>query len=742
MNELFVNLNDEQKEVVRCIDGPVIVFAGAGSGKTRVITYRIAYLLSLGVSPYNILAMTFTNKAAEEMKNRVDKLVPGKGKDVWVSTFHSFCANFLYKEAEKAGIGRNFVIYDETDQKQVIKECMKEMLISEKELSVDVVKEMICRAKDNLLDSESYKINSFVYKDSFRDVVSDIYIRYENKLQKANALDFGDLLLKTVETLRKDEELKEKYSGRFRYIHIDEYQDVNLAQAVLAKILASKHNNICVVGDDDQAIYSWRGADVNYLLNFKKEFPSAKEFKLERNYRSTKIILEVANALISHNSHRASKHLWSSDDNCSADDIKIINFNTEYDEARFIAREIKVLKEKYNEGSIAVFYRTNAQSRVFEEVFLSESIPYRIIGSVGFYERQEIKDIISYLRVMFNTADSVSLKRIINVPVRGIGDTTVTYLETLAKEKNTTLWEQIVKVDETDLSLRTKNAVWKFLSLYDVLKSNSEKMLPSEFIPFLVEKIGYIKMLEEQFSRSHNDQRFLDKVANIEELVSAARNYEIEEGVTTIEDFLTKISLLTKVETEGKPTAEEFFGEEEYVSLMTLHAAKGLEFDTVFITGLEERIFPVWWAVNGHILDIEEERRLCYVGITRAKKKLYLTYSKTRRLWGSETHLYTSRFINEITDFFSKVVQQNNNGRKKDYVEKSFLNSLEEEDVIEVESLKAGEYVQHEKFGVGRVIDIFREPSGDKAVILFSDGEKRKLHLGYTVLKKLSGDKI
>ncbi len=756
MSILFNDLNEQQRCVVECTEGPVVVFAGAGTGKTRVITYRIAYLLTKGVKPENILAVTFTNKAADEMKSRVIDLITNKlnlkpnistkeflYSRIWISTFHSFCAHFLRCEAEVIGVKKNFVIYDEDDQKKVVKECMKELLVSERELDINFVISQINRAKDNLIDSESYKINTFVFNDPYREIVGEIYSKYQKKLEQNSAFDFSDLIMKTVVSLKTIPELKEKYSERYKYIHVDEYQDINYAQAVLLKLLASKYKNICVVGDDDQAIYSWRGGNVNYLLNFKKEFPEAKEFKLEHNYRSTKIILQLSNTLISNNKFRAKKVLWTQNENCSINDIKILQFKTEYEEAKFVAKEIKKYYKEYKKenkslNDIAVFYRSNAQSRVFEEIFQLEGIPYKIVGAVGFYEREEIKDILAYLRILVNPYDTVSLKRVINVPARGISDTTVLYLETLAKETSSTLWDQLIKIDNLDLSLRTKNAVWKFLSLYDMLKKYKDTMFPSEFIEFLIEKTGYLKMLQ-----TSSDPRSLDRIENIKELISAAKNYELQERynnpvpeeTVSIENFLSTISLTTKLETEiTKSVSKEDTG---CVSIMTLHSSKGLEFDIVFITGLEEKVFPVWWAIKGYNRDmfyaqeynledfIEEERRLCYVGITRAKRKVYLTYSQTRRLWGVETQLSPSRFIDEIMSFYESYE-----------VEKE--NSEDTDKPIKIENLKLGEYVYHKKFGIGKVVDILRDSqNGDKIVVVFNDGEKRKLYLKYAPLRKI-----
>lgn len=760
INELLSQLNEQQRKAVKYIQGPMIVFAGAGTGKTRVITYRIAYLLSLGVNPDNILAVTFTNKAAEEMKKRVVSLVPQKGENVWISTFHSFCARLLYTEAKNFGLKENFVIYDETDSIKVIKECLKELSVAQPKISVYEIYEHICRAKDNLIDPESYKINTLVSHQPYRELVAQVYSKYQQKLEKYNALDFGDLIMKTVELLKNPEfsSIKDKYAERFHYIHVDEFQDVNYAQVVLLKILSSKHKNICVVGDDDQAIYSWRGSDVRFILNFKHNFfkqkINVKEFVLEQNYRSPQSILNVATTLINNNKYRVNKNLYSAIKGELKTDVKLLSCKNERDQAITVANEILSLskKKEFNNSTIAVLYRTNAQSYMFEEVFREKKIPYKIVGAIAFYERQEIKDIIAYLRILVNPEDTVSLKRIINVPPRGIGETTLLYLDTLAKEKDVSLWKQLTEIDTTDLSLKAKNAVWKFLTLYDLLKRYKDSMYPSEFIKFLIEKIGYISYIEE----TNKFENKVEKIQNLEELVSTAKYYESEYNISTVEEFLNKISLLTSVDTEIHKNGSNKISQE--VVLMTLHSAKGLEFDVVFITGLEEGILPIYWAVENKnklwyyylketpqvedylnekvppsdMYTIEEERRLCYVGITRAKKRVYLTYALKRSLWGVEYESIPSRFIEEILDVYNSDLLLQNDVKE--------INN-EVENVERVDYLRVGEYVIHEKFGIGKVVDILPEYENDKVVVLFKDGKQRKFCLPFAKLKKLKVNK-
>jgi len=754
MNELLSQLNDQQRAAVEYIDGPMVVFAGAGTGKTRVITYRIAYLLNLGVNPYNILAVTFTNKAAQEMKDRLVKLFHQKAENVWVSTFHSLCAKILYTEAKNFGLKKNFVIYDENDSIKLIKECMKEVSIQPTNFSVYDIYELICRAKDNLIDPESYKINAVVSHQYHREIIAEIYSRYQKKLVQNNAFDFNDLIMKTVELFKNEKfvEIKNKYAQRFKYIHVDEYQDVNYSQVVLLKILSSIHHNVCVVGDDDQTIYSWRGSNVNYLLNFKKDFSTkdveVKEFKITQNYRSKKTILDVSNMLINHNKYRVEKNLFSNIEGEFKNDIKIKQCEHEYDEAEFVAKEILKLQqtEKFCNSAVAVLYRTNAQSRVFEEVFSEYKIPYKIVGSVAFYDRKEIKDIIAYLRVLVNPEDSVSLKRIINIPSRGIGETTILYLETLAKENKTSLWEQIVKIDNTELSLKVKNSVWKFLSLYDLLKKYKDTMYPSEFIKFLIEKINYIEMIEEN-NRFENKT---ERMSNIEQLVDIAKNFEVQNNISTIEEFLNSISLFTTADTEEKIEFKNQNQKLKEVVLMTLHSAKGLEFDVVFIVGLVEGVLPIWWVTGTDVgyknfnipydeknmfyelnyVNIEEERRLCYVGITRTKKLLYLTYYLKRRLWGEEKHCLPSRFLEEILDGY----------KESSATHTDIISDVQE--VEKIDYLTTGEFVVHDKFGVGKVVDIVREPPYDKIVVLFQNGQRKKLSFQHAKLKKLKGYNI
>jgi|YNPBryBLVA2012_1023415.scaffolds.fasta_scaffold00005_82 DNA helicase-2/ATP-dependent DNA helicase PcrA len=732
MNGLLDKLNDEQRAVVECTEGPVVVFAGAGTGKTRAVTYRIAYLLANGVAPERILAVTFTNKAAGEMKSRVAALVPGRGERVWMSTFHSFCAKFLRLEHAAAGLPASYVIYDDADQKQVIRSVMKDLMLHEKDLSIETVREMISRAKDGLVDAESYRINSCVYKDDAnRETVAEIYLRYQQRLDAAHALDFGDLIMRAVGALRSDDALRRRWADRFRYIHVDEYQDVNLAQAALVRCLGSEHHNICVVGDDDQAIYSWRGADVNYLLNFTREHPGAREFRLQRNYRSSKIILDVGNALISHNNRRARKALWTDKTDCTSDDVTVRSFAGEREEAQFVAQEIARLSAENPGGTAAVFYRTNAQSRVFEEVFQQSRIPYVIVGSVGFYEHQEIKDVLAYLKLAVNPDDEVALTRIINVPTRGIGETTVLYLATLAHERGVSLWRQLADIDATELSARAKNAVWRFLSLYDALRKDRETMFPSEFIRAVLEKTGYLAMLEQG-----GDPHRYDRLANIEELISAARAYEMDENVATVEEFLERVALVTRAETAvPSPDAHVVRRRDNPVRMMTVHAAKGLEFDTVFVSGLEERVFPVWWALNGGDDAVEEERRLAYVAITRACSRLYLTYSQTRRVWGVETHLHPSRFVREILDRLEVLRPEGSAEETPEYQRSQTVPERHPDTIAE---LRTGDFVHHEKFGYGKVVDIVRDTAGNKVEVVFHDGERRRLHLGYTSLRRMT----
>ena len=626
----LADLNPEQLKAVQKLDGPVLVLAGAGTGKTRVITYRIANLIEHGVKPERILAVTFTNKAADEMKERVVQLCGWGGNGVWISTFHAFALKVLRTEYMKHSLPWDFTIFDEVDQKNLMKQVLKELELE------DVIKPKaalyyIDIAKGNLIDSESAEIYSF-FQMNFSAEMVRIYKLYQKKLRENNAKDFGDLLLDLVILFREKREILEKYQNHFQYILVDEYQDTNYAQYIIIKELAKKHRNICVVGDDDQAIYSWRGANIQNIRNFEKDWKDCAVFHLERNYRSTQKILDVATALISNASRRWQKKLWT--ENQTGEDVVLGVFEKDIDEAKGIATEILQLVDfGYDFKEIAVFYRMNSQSRIFEEIFRRYQIPYKIVGGVGFYERKEIKDIISYLLTIINPKDNWHIKRVINVPPRGIGKKTLFQIERIAKEKNFSFYEALKFCVEKDvLPQKTTGKIDEFINLIEHWRDEINNMPGFEFVQKVLSESGYLEMLEMQETYEAKE-----RIANLQEFVNAVRSHHEEKG-EDLREFLYGIALISE---KDLPHFDE-----EGVTLMTLHLCKGLEFRAVFITGLEEGVLPYSDSLYD-VEELEEERRLCYVGITRAKEILRLSCSKTRRLWGRWVYNFPSRFLKE-----------------------------------------------------------------------------------------------
>lgn len=713
MDKYLEQLNPSQKESVLNNQGPLIIFAGAGTGKTRVITYKIAYLLAQGVNPLNILAVTFTNKAAEEMRNRVSMLTSGCGKGVWISTFHSFGAQLLRTEAKHLGLNPDFLIYDDTDQKKVLQECIRELNLDEKKFKPARILEVISRAKDDLLDADSYGIHSMTSGDYFRQIVATIYGVYQKKLNKAGALDFGDLLMATVTALRDKEILREKYQHRFKYILVDEYQDTNHAQYMLTKYLASKHKNICVVGDDDQSIYSWRGADIRNILEFERDYPGCKMVKLEKNYRSTAPILNAAWQVIKNNQNRVEKKLWT--ENKIGSEPYFVENNTELDEAQKIVSEIEYWQSEkgFSLSNFAVFYRTNAQSRVLEDAFRRAGIPYRIVGSVRFYARAEIKDIMAYLRLIHNPNDGVSFKRIINVPRRKIGKASIDSLEAYSMEKNITLWDALKEVNSLDLAPSAKRAFNGFRKLIEELQEQKDFLTVKEIAVMVLEKTQYIQELEQEDSPEAKN-----RIDNLKELISAIDEFEQRSPDKSLAGYLTQIALVTDL--------DDYNSEEEKATLMTLHLAKGLEFKVVFITGLEEGLFPIGEAAFA-MDDLEEERRLMYVGMTRAKEHLYLTWANERKVFGKTNWNIPSRFLNEahVREEKPKI---------KEPV-KEVRHTLQ--DTISNTLYALGTRVKHPKFGQGKVID--KSGTGDdlKLVVLFDSGQWKKLLVKYANLEKI-----
>ena len=745
--DLMQGLNEPQQRAVACLQGPLLIVAGAGSGKTRVLTFRIANLLEHGVPPYRILAITFTNKAAREMRERVDALIGDAAQDVWLSTFHSFCARFLRMELEHYGrYAKNFVIYDAADSKGLIRECLKELNIDEKHTAPGAVQAHISDAKNRLLDVAAFTAQA---TDFFAEQVAKIYALYQSKLQENNALDFDDLLMLTVELLTKNEELRTKYQKKFQYILVDEYQDTNGAQYAITKLLAAEHRNICVVGDADQSIYGWRGADMRNIMNFEKDYPEATVILLEQNYRSTKNILAAANAVIENNLTRKKKELWT--DNPTGDRITIYEGATEKNEASYIVREVERLHTMFHVkyGDIAVLYRTNAQSRNIEEVFYATGVPYAMVGSVRFYDRREIKDIIAYLRVIYNPRDTLSLLRIINVPRRGLGPTSIARMMETAEEYRISLFEVITDAQLLSmipkLSAKVKLALEEFAAMVFTFMGQLGTRPIHEIVEDVIETSGYAAALEEE---KKEDNR--DRLENLREFISVAKNFDdgAAEGENGLADFLAQIALISDVD-----QTEQSDGT---VTLMTFHAAKGLEFPAVFMAGMEEGLFPH----SRTLLDdteIEEERRTCYVGITRAERRLYLTYARQRTIYGRTEMSRPSRFLAEIpeelvehkeADFFGGTdlrapsniwSERSTRTERKRYMPLP-QHTAADGSVIRPDAsaaFKAGDAVRHSKWGDGRIVAISGSGEDAELSIAFPGEGIKKFVQKYAPILKL-----
>ncbi|MEA4961953.1 DNA helicase PcrA [Lutispora sp.] len=633
MENLLDNLNKQQREAVEHTEGPLLILAGAGSGKTRVLTCRIAYLINeKNVYPSNILAITFTNKAAKEMKERVQSLLEGS-YDMWVSTFHAACARILRTQVEKLnGYKKNFIIFDTDDQVKVIKECLKELNYNEKNFPPKEMLSSISKAKDQLMTPGRFMDR---YGRDFRlKKVADIYSLYQKKLMANNALDFDDILFKTVELFQNNPDVLQYYQNKFRYIMVDEYQDTNYCQYMLVNLLAKSHRNLCVVGDDDQCIYSWRGADIGNILNFEKDFPDTKVIKLEQNYRSTQTILDAANSVIDKNFGRKSKRLWT--ENGEGKPIVYYKAMDERDEGDFIIGEIDRLafQEHRDLKNFAILYRTNSQSRVIEEMCMARGIPYKIVGGHRFYDRMEVKDVIAYLRAVQDPDGDLSIKRIINVPKRGIGKATLDLLEAYARDTGSSLYEALLFADSIDgIGKKAKNSIKDFVRLIAELMDVAEKESASAVIDEVIMRSGYLEVLEK------GDDEDQERGKNIKELISAALEYEEKNEDSSLQGFLENMALMSDIDGLKE--------EREGITMMTLHSAKGLEFPVVFICGLEEGLFPTQRAFfDEH--QLEEERRLMYVGVTRAREKLYFSSAFERTIYGSRSYTMESRFLREI----------------------------------------------------------------------------------------------
>ncbi|MGI5840185.1 MAG: DNA helicase PcrA [bacterium] len=703
--DILQGLNPAQAAAVQCTEGPLLILAGAGSGKTRVLTHRIAYLLRIkNVSPRNILAITFTNKAADEMKGRVASLLPGGYRDMWVCTFHAACVRILRADGEKIGLDRHFVIFDGDDQLNVVKTCLKDMNLDDKQYAPRAVLAAISNAKNELMGPEEYAQQAGGF---WEERIGRIYRLYQRKLADNKAVDFDDLLRLTVQLFQQYPEVLTAYQERFRYILVDEYQDTNRAQYTLVRQLASRYGNICVVGDDDQSIYGWRGADIRNILDFERDYPDARVVKLEQNYRSTQTILDAANHLMGQNSGRKEKKLWTQ--NKRGEGIVRQRLGNEHDEAVYVASEIRRRRQSQDwpYSAFAVLYRMNAQSRVVEEIFMRHGIPYTIVGGLRFYDRKEIKDIIAYLRVIYNPADSVSLERIINVPRRGIGSATLEKIRGFALDRRISLYEAMRGIEEiAGVSPRIGARVKELTGLLDPLMSQRDTMSILSLLEAVVEKTGYQRELE-----SERTEAAQARVENIKEFYSVAQEFSRNES-GRLEEFLARISLLSDVDTLSGDDA---------VVMMTLHSAKGLEFPAVFLIGMEEGIFPHARALEGDTAELEEERRLCYVGITRAQEYLYMTRAERRSLFGRTTENEPSRFLDEIPAELCAGLQP-----AEEVFTAGTRNTGKEYGL--------GEKVRHAKWGLGVVIGTNGSGENAEVVVSFKTVGIKKLAVQYAPL--------
>ena len=772
MQELIEGLNNKQKEAVLETEGPCLVIAGAGSGKTKVLTHKIAYLIAeKNIAPWNILAITFTNKAANEMKERIEKLVGDVAKDIWMGTFHSICVRILRKYIDRIGFDSSFLIFDTSDQRTLVKECLKALSIDDKMFTDRSVLAEISNAKNEMLEPNAYSVK---YASDFRKAkIGEVYALYQKRLKENNAIDFDDIINYTIKILTENPDVLEYYTEKFKYVLVDEYQDTNKAQFTLVTILASKYGNITVVGDNDQGIYSFRGADISNILNFEKDFPGTKIIKLEQNYRCTGNILKAANAVIKNNETKYDKKLWTENDEGSMPCI--YQGDDEYDEARYIVEQINHLKteEYFKYSDYAILYRMNSQSRAIEDILLREDIPYKVIGGLKFYERKEIKDTIAYLRLIANTSDNISLKRIINEPKRGIGKTSLDNIEEISYQTGLSMYEVIKHAEQYGLNRVFANSR-EFIELIEEMRSKKDELEISELIKLVLNKSGYTKALELE-----NTVEAETRLQNIEELLTVAMEFEEEFAENSLNEFLESITLSSDVD-----NLEE---SDESVTLMTLHSAKGLEFPTVFLVGMEEGIFPGYKSI-GEPKELEEERRLFYVGITRAKQYLYLTCAKRRTIFGSTSYNAISRFVKEIPedllDGYNEIEGKreetfedsnygwaygtNYAGKVKTYkfeetssayaaasslstnkaqkventsgfafrTAESFLNSLNKpKQETDVTMYKAGQRIYHKKFGEGTINSIEQEGEDAKVDINFDKAGHKRLMAKYAGLE-------
>lgn len=733
MNPIFDTLNDRQCEAVKHTEGPLLITAGAGSGKTKVLTCRIAHLLELGVAPYRILAITFTNKAAKEMKERVTNLVGAQADSIWLSTFHSFCAKLLRFEVDGFhGYTRNFTIYDSSDQLVLVKDCLKKLNLDDKQFMPRSVLGTISSAKNVLMDAKAFAAKA---SDFYEQKVADVYALYQEKLRENNAVDFDDLLFLAVRLLQEKEDVREKYQSRFQYILVDEYQDTNHAQYALTKILAARWRNICVVGDADQSIYAWRGADIRNIIDFTRDYPDAASIKLEQNYRSTKTILHAANAVIDNNESRPKKTLWT--ENPAGNKIIHYQAQTEHDEADYIAGVIynrhEISHEPY--GDMVILFRTNAQSRVLEEKLMRYAIPYTMVGGTKFYDRKEIKDVLAYLRLLYNPEDSLSLTRIINVPKRNIGATTMEHVAAYAAEQGISLFEALSSTDEIPVTKRARTSLENFAAMiFDLLNDIEGKDVLS-LIETVIKQTGYGDMLDKE---AEHDPQGESRKENVGEFLSVAKDYMDSNPDGNLQDFLENVALVSDV--------DDFESSDSKVTLMTLHAAKGLEFPVVFLTGLDEGLFPH----SRTLLDpsqVEEERRLAYVGITRAERQLYVTNAITRTMYGRISAYMPSRFLAEIPpqlmeDYHRKSTMPQSRttavpGKQRvSILTKPVASSLPKKHAV-TDTYAKGDKVRHKIWGIGTVLQVIGEGANMQMKIQFPTKGVRQVVVKYAPLEKI-----
>ena len=758
--ELINGLNDKQKEAVLATDGPCLVIAGAGSGKTKVLTHKIAYDIESGIKPWNILAITFTNKAANEMKERIEKLIGDAAKDLWMGTFHSICVRILRRYIDRIGYKTDFVIFDTSDQKTLIKECLKTLKVDDKIFTDRGVLSEISNGKNEMLEPKAYGVK---YAGDFRKkTIAEIYELYQRRLRENNAIDFDDIINFTIKILSENPDVLDYYTEKFKYILVDEYQDTNKAQFTLVSLLASKYGNVTAVGDNDQGIYSFRGADISNILNFERDFPGTRIIKLEQNYRCTGNILKAANAVIKHNENKYDKKLWTENEEghlpciyCGED---------EYDEGRYIVEQINHLKteEYYKNSDFTILYRMNAQSRAIEDILMREGIPYKVIGGLKFYERKEIKDIIAYLRLIHNSADNLSLKRIINEPKRGIGKTSIDQIQEISDKTGNSMYEIIRNAQEYGLTRVFSNSR-DFIEQIEYLKSKKDELKISDLIKETLNKTGYTKALENE-----NSVEAETRIENLEEFLTVAIEFEEESADNTLAEFLENITLSSDI--------DGMEDQDDLVTLMTLHSAKGLEFPVVFLVGMEEGIFPGYKTI-GEPQALEEERRLFYVGITRAKQYLYLTCAKHRTIFGSTSYNQVSRFVKEIPEEllegYAEVVERKSvdkeefkdygyrwsygkgqtvktfkmseedksavaktigeQGTKSEYqyrTAESFLNSIKQNNQtndVDLSKYQVGQRVYHKKFGEGTITKLEQEGNDVKVDLEFDKAGHKRL---------------